>query len=93
MTRQHGTPLAVERSTPSSGWPSLVSLLAVPLVLLALMWALNYPLAAVGVAAVGVAGLLLLRRGGPRVLRRLYNRTRRLTIPGVGTVEYRITAP
>ncbi|AUX08716.1 hypothetical protein AArcSl_1081 [Halalkaliarchaeum desulfuricum] len=93
MSLHHGTPLAAERHDPPPGWPSLVSLLAVPVVLLALMWAMNYPLLAVSVLSIAVAVAVLLRRGGPRLLRRLYDRTRRLTIPGVGTVEYRITSP
>ena len=93
MTLQHGAPLAAERHVPPSGWPSLVSLLAVPVVLLSLMWAMNYPLLAVASLSVVIAGVVLLRRGGRRLLRRLYDRTRRLTIPGIGTVEYRITSP
>ena len=93
MTLQHGAPLAAERYAPPPGWPSLVSLLAVPVVLLALMWAMNYPLLAVAALSVTIAAVVLLRRGGRRLLRRLYDRTRRLTIPGIGTVEYRITSP
>ncbi|MEF8780166.1 MAG: hypothetical protein V5A46_05780 [Haloferacaceae archaeon] len=92
MTQHHSTPRPPERYVPPTGWPSLTSLVVAPLVLFALLWAMTAPVAAVGVAAPVVAVVVLLRRGGPRLLRRLYDRTRKLTIPGIGTVEYRITA-
>lgn len=92
MTLHNAPSLLAQRNDPPSGWPSLVSLLAVPLVLLGIMWAMASPGAAIGTVAVAVAAVSLLRRGGPRLLRRLSDRTRRLTIPGIGTVEYRITA-
>lgn len=93
MTLSHSTPLPAERYVPPSGWPTLTSLVAVPLVLLALMWAMASPVVAIGTIAAVTVALVLFRRGGPRILRRFYDRTRKLTIPGVGTVEYRITAP
>lgn len=92
MTLNHGTPLFSERSLPPSGWPTLTSLVAVPVVFLSIMWAMQYPALAAVVLLVGITAVSLLRRGGPRLVRRLSARTHSLQIPGVGTVEYRITS-
>lgn len=66
---------------------TLVSFVAFPLVLIALFAAISYPLAAVAVSVSTIVAVKALRI----VVSRSPDRIRKLTIPGVGTVQYRIT--
>lgn len=66
-------------------------LVAFPLVLVGLLLAVAYPLAAATLLAGSVLALKTLQVGLAAVVHRAGNRIRKLTIPGVGTVEYRLT--
>lgn len=74
---------------PSSGGSSLGSLVFVLLLALPFFVA-SYPLLPVALLAGGVA-VVVLSRTLARNLRQHHGAVRRLTLPGLGTVEYRFT--
>ncbi|MEF8913202.1 hypothetical protein [Natronomonas sp.] len=70
--------------------PSVAFLLALPLAVLALFVAISYPLQAVALTVGAFVGLKLLQRSLAARVRRTADRVREITIPGVGTVRFRV---
>ena len=85
------TPPARSEPRPAVASPSLATLVAFPLLLVALLVAVSYPLA----AATALVGTLLAVKTGQFALAALVRQTdgtpRRLTVPGVGTVTVSVT--
>ena len=69
--------------------PPLLTVPAVPLLVVGFFVALSYPLYALAAAAVAWAGLQLLRYGLSAAAAR-YRGVRELPLPGVGTVRFRV---
>jgi len=65
---------------------SLASLVAYPLVLVALLAVVSYPLAAVAVLAATAIATKVVQTTLAALVRRTDGRPRRLTVPGVGEV-------
>ncbi|QLD84761.1 hypothetical protein HWV23_03200 [Natronomonas halophila] len=70
--------------------PSVAFLLALPLAVIALFVAISYPLQAVVVTVSAIVGLKLLQRSLAARVRRTADRVREISIPGVGTVRFRV---
>jgi hypothetical protein len=70
--------------------PSVALLFALPLAIIALFVAISYPLQAVVVIVSATVGLKLLQRSLAARVRRTADRVREITIPGVGTVRFRV---
>lgn len=70
--------------------PSVALLLALPLAVIALFVALSYPLEAIVVTVSAFVGLKLLQRSLAARVRRTADRVREITVPGVGTVRFRV---
>jgi hypothetical protein len=85
------TPGRHDRYPPANGG-SLLGLLAFPLFVLGLLWAVSYPALAATLVTVAVLGYALVRFGLPALARRLHGRIREIDIPGFGTVRFRVTA-
>lgn len=85
------TPPTRSEPRPAVASPSLATLVAFPLLLVALLVAVSYPLA----AAAAVVATLLVAKTGQFALAALVRQTdgapRRLTVPGVGTVTVSVT--
>jgi hypothetical protein len=75
--------------TPTND-PSVALLVALPLALVALFVAISYPLAAAAVILGAAVGLKFLQRSIAAHVRRTADRVREVTIPGVGTVQFRV---
>jgi len=77
------------KPVPPTDTPSVGGALAATLVLLGLLFAAAYPLAALAVAATVLGARVLLRRL-QTVVARSRDRVRELPLPGIGTLRFRI---
>lgn len=75
---------------PATGG-SIVGVFAIPIVVMALLWAVSYPQLAAAVVGGALVAAALLRLGFAVLARRLEGGLREIDVPGLGTVEFRVT--
>lgn len=71
--------------------PTITGTLGAVALLVGLLFALSYPVVTVAVVAGAIAGVKFAQLGLSLFVARLHGRVRELTVPGVGTVEFRIS--
>ncbi len=71
--------------------PSIWSAMALTVGLFALVAFITFPAATAAVSVALGLGWYLVRHGLPTIAARLRGRTHELTVPGLGTLEYRLT--
>ncbi|WP_254837970.1 hypothetical protein [Natronomonas marina] len=76
---------------PLTDAPPVRTALAVPILLVAFFVALSYPLYALSVAVGALVGARVLQYGLAALVARNRGRVRAFSLPGVGTVEFRVT--
>lgn len=80
-----------ETQRPSPQDPSIRGAVAMVAALFAVLTVLSYPLASLALGVMGLTVWAASKSVSLSLPTGLRNRTRRLTIPGLGTLEYRLT--
>ena len=87
MTPTHHT-VAVN---PPPRDPTIWGAMAAVVIIFTVVAILSYPVVSLAIITTGVGLWLAVGHGIPAIKTRFGGQTRRLTIPGLGTIEYRLT--
>ncbi|APW97228.1 hypothetical protein CHINAEXTREME_05330 [Halobiforma lacisalsi AJ5] len=91
MRQQPRTPRTSIVSEPPSASATIGGGFAFVALVIALLWAVSYPVLAASIVLVGAAAVGVVRTGGRALARRLHGRITELSIPGVATVRISVS--